>query len=185
MSSLFSAAPTVRSLLRTAVVGSAAAALVLGSAAVASAAPGISDTDDTQANVIVQSAITLTGLTPSFTLTGIPGATVEGLGIVDYTVETNNFAGYTVTVLADDNELLPTRPTNTDTIPIAALAVQETGTTPNAYTALSDVTARTVHTQGTRSAPGGDSLSSDYRVVIPFVNEDTYSVDLTYVATTL
>lgn len=160
------------------------ALLLTGLAQPAFAAPGDTSTDTVLANVGVTSAITLSGLTPAFTLNGLPGATVAGPAAVTMLVETNNIAGYSVTVQAADNELLPADTTaNTDVIPIGALSVRETGTT--SYTALSDTNPVTVHTQATRSASGGDAISNDYQVVIPFVNADLYTATLDYVATTL
>ncbi|MEU5692380.1 hypothetical protein [Actinosynnema sp. NPDC020468] len=161
--------------------------VVLASAALAaptaSAAPGSTSSDTTQANVIVGSAISLTGLTDDFTLQGLPGATVTGPGAVTFTVQTNNFAGYVVTVQARTATLNPTKPGNTDTIPIGNLSVRESGST--AYLPLSNTAPVTVHTQPTKSADAGDPLSNDYQVVIPFVNEDRYTATLDYVATTL
>ncbi|GLZ39295.1 hypothetical protein Acsp05_29190 [Actinokineospora sp. NBRC 105648] len=161
----------------------AAVVAATATAGVAAAAPGQTDTDDTIAKVVVTSAITLTNLTPDFTLTGLPGATVAQSGIVTFTVTTNNLAGYAVTVQSRTPALAPTASGNTDSIPISALSVRETGTTP--YTPLSNTAPVTVHSQSTRSAPTGDNLSNDYQVVIPFVNEDTYTTTLDYVATTL
>ncbi len=176
-------APSTRR-VRCAATATFVALLLAGPAAgSALAVPGQSDTDDTQANVVVQSAISLTALTPSFTLTGLPGGTVSQDGIVTYTVETNNLAGYAVTVQSRTATLAPTAAGNPDSIPISALSVRETGTTP--FTPLSDTAPVTVHSQATRSATGGDALSNDYQVVIPFVNEDTYTATLDYVATTL
>ncbi|GLZ42382.1 hypothetical protein Acsp05_60060 [Actinokineospora sp. NBRC 105648] len=169
--------------MRGTVVGAAVAAfagMTMGSAV---AAPGDTDTGSTDANVEVTTSIALTGLTPSFTLSGIPGATVTGLGAVALNVETNNLAGYSVTVQSQTATMVAGAPGNTDSIPIGALSVRETGTTP--YTALSSATTATVHSQSTRSAEGGDALSDDYQVDIPFVNEDTYTATLDYVATTL
>ncbi|GAA2014299.1 hypothetical protein JL107_13840 [Nakamurella flavida] len=182
MSSLFSAAPTVRSLLRTAVVGSAAAALVLGSAAVASAAPGdVSNTQDTQANVQVDGIIILSGLTPTFTLAGPSDQLATAT--VNYTVETNNPGGYSVTVIATAPNLLPAdQSANPDVVPVSLITADD-GTV--AGGPLSDTVPLEVHNQGLRSAPGGDNLSTDYSVIIPLVNEDTYSGTLTYVATAL
>lgn len=165
-----------------AVVGSLIALVCVGTGS-ASAAAGGTDTGSTTANVEVATAIDLTGLTPSFSLSGLPGATVTGLGAVTMTVQTNNLAGYAVTVQSATATLSPAAPTNGDSIPIGALSVRETGST--AYTPLSNATATTVHTQAVRSAEGGDELSNDYQVVIPFVNEDTYTTTLNYIATTL
>lgn len=171
---------------RACVAGVAALATALTALSVlpASAAPGETATDTSVANVIVGSVITLTGLTSSFNLSGIPGATVSLASAVTMNVETNNIAGYAVTVQAESDTLDPADTVaNPDTIPIGALSVRETGTT--SYTPVSDAVPVTVHSQGTRSADGGDTVNNDYQVVIPFVNADTYSVTLDYVATTL
>lgn len=164
-------------------VAGVSAALVGAMTGIASAAPGDSSSDTTTANVQVTSAIALTGLTPSFTLVGLPGATVTGLREVNMNVATNNLAGYAVTVQSEAATMAPNSVTNPDSIPIGALKVRESGG--GAYTSLSSAGAVTVHSQTTRSAQGGDSLSNDYQVAIPFVNEDTYSATLDYVATTL
>ncbi|MEV5968233.1 hypothetical protein AB0L70_41085 [Kribbella sp. NPDC051952] len=169
---------------RRGLLGAAAViALAGGGAGVAAAAPGAESPGTTQANVAVSSAIALTGLTPSFTLTGVPGATVTGLGAVTMKVTTNNLAGYAVTVQSASATMDAAASGNADSVPIGALSVRETATT--TFGALSSTAAQTVHTQSTRSAEGGDSLSNDYQVVIPFVNEDTYTATLNYIATTL
>jgi hypothetical protein len=163
----------------------AAGALLVGAvAAPASAAPGRTDDGTTVANVVVQSAISLTGLTNDFALSGIPGASVVGAGVVDFTVTTNNLAGYAVTVLAQAPVLAPQTAGNNDDIPVGNLAVRSDATDGD-FVPVSNVTPVTVHTQDTRSDAGGDDFSNDYRVEVPFVNEDTYSVTLDYVATTL
>ena len=157
-------------------IGLVLAGVVLGvSAGAASAAPD----GDTQANAVVTSGITLTALTPSFSLTGTPGATVQS-GAVTYNVETNNAAGYTVTVVSASSTLFPAV-ANGDTIPIGDLTVRETGTTP--YAAMSDTGAVTVHSQDDRSGNTGDNLSTEYQMRIPTVAPATYSAELTYLAT--
>lgn len=172
-----------RAFARRLVATAGAALLLAGVSSTAFAAPGQTSADSTEANVEVLSAIGLTALTPDFLLTGLPGATVAGLGAVTMNVSTNNLAGYAVTVQSASATLDPAAVGNPDTIPIGALSVRETGST--AYTPVSDAAPVTVHTQGTRSAQGGDTISNDYRVVIPFVNEDTYTTTLNYIATTL
>jgi hypothetical protein len=153
-----------------------AAVLPAGQAAAATS-PGT-----TTANVAVGSAITLSNLTPDFTLSGNPGQTITDIGAVTMNVETNNATGYNVTVEAAAPALVGTG-TNTDTIPIADLLVRETGTTD--FTPSSNITPVRVHTQGTRSvANTGDNLSNDYQITIPNVHNDTYSVTLNYLATT-
>jgi hypothetical protein len=154
---------------------------VLASPAIA--APGDTSTGSTTANVDVGSSIALTALTPTFTLTGVSGATVAEDAAVTMNVATNNLLGYAVTVQSATPTLAATAAGNTDSIPIGALSVRETGTVP--YTPLSNTAPVTVHSQPTRSAEGGDTVSNDYQVVIPFVNEDTYTATLNYVATTL
>lgn len=163
----------------TATVG----ALAVTATSAAFAAPGDVSADTTSANVDVSSAITLSALTPTFTLTGAPDATVEGLAAVTMTVTTNNLLGYSVTVQATTAAMAGGDTGNPDSIPVGALSVRETGTT--GYTPLSSTAAVTVHTQAARSEEVGDDLSNDYKVVIPFVNEDTYTATLDYVATTL
>jgi hypothetical protein len=172
-----------RLMLRGVVFGAAAAAAVCMTAASAAAAPGDTAEGSTDANVAVDSSIVLSGLTDEFTLSGIPGATVSQIGAVTFNVKTNSLAGYSVTVQSQTATLAGTSG-NADAIPIGALFVRETGAT-TAFIPMSATGTALVHTQTTRSAEPGDSLSNDYRVVIPFVNEDTYTATLDYVATTL
>ena len=42
----------------------------------------------------------------------------------------------------------------------------------------------TVHNQDIASAPGGDAVSNDYQIDIPFVASDTYSTNVEYIVTT-
>lgn len=168
---------------RTGLAAVAGALLVSAVSAPAWAIPGQTSTDSTVARVVVESAINLTGLTEDFTLTGIPGATVTGAAAVGFNVATNNFAGYTVTVQARNDVLSPVTTGNPDTIPVSALRVRGDGT--NGYVPVTNAAPVLVHTQPTRSALGGDDLTNDYQMTIPFVNEDTYAVTLDYVATTL
>ena len=137
----------------------------------------------TTANVTVASSgITLSNLTSSFTLSGNPNSTVtSSAGIVSMNVLTNNATGYTVSVQAAAANLTGTGG-NTDVIPIADLKVKETGGA--SFTSLSDTSAVTTHNQATKSGASGDTVSNDFQVVIPFVNPDTYTVTLNYVAAT-
>jgi len=160
-----------------------AAALLSAFGGVASAAPGDTSTGSTTAHVGVESGITMTGLTASFTLTGAPGATITGADAVTFNVETNNVAGYAVTVQPAASQMTPALGGNADFIPIAALTVREGGT--GTYTPLDDVNPVTVHSQNSRSVNGGDVLTNDFQIRIPVVNVDTYSATLNYVATTL
>jgi hypothetical protein len=150
----------------------------------ASAAPGDTSGQSTTANVAVTSGITMTGLTSSFLLSGTPGSTQTGIGAVTYNVETNNVAGYAVTVTSAADTMDPADTVgNLDRIPIGDLTVRESGG--SGYTGLSSSDPVTVHSQSGRSANGGDDLSSDFQIRVPVVNTDTYSATLNYVATTL
>lgn len=175
-----------RTALRGAVVASATALLFGGIAGAASAAPGDTSSDTVDANVEVNSAIVLTGLTPEFTLVGLPGTTVTGIREVTYSVETNNIGGYTVTVQAATPTLEPETAGNPDSIPIQNLRVRETPadtTSTLGWIPLSSTNPVLIHDQDTRSAEGGDEISNDYQVSIPFVADDTYDTTLTYIAT--
>lgn len=156
-----------------------AAAMFAGTAAFA-------DTTPTTANAEVESTITLTG-DAAFTLAGLPGGE-PATSTSALNAETNNTAGYDVTVQADQANLTPDNGAlteadagyNGDVIPVSSLQVQDSAST---LTALSDTTPVTVHTQGTKSAEGGDALTANYSLVMPFVNADTYSGGLTFTAT--
>ncbi|GLZ42378.1 hypothetical protein Acsp05_60020 [Actinokineospora sp. NBRC 105648] len=124
--------------------------------------------------------LTLSGLTPSFTLTGLPGSTVSADGVVTMTVTTNSSSGYAVTVRATGAVLAPATPGNTASIPVGLLGVRENGA--GEFRGLSADTPLVVHQQGTPSGPQGDAVSNDYRIQIPFIESDTYSVTLEYIA---
>jgi len=173
-----------RTIIRRAAVGGAAVALLtVGTAGAASA---VTDTDSTTGSVEVAGEITLTALAGDFTLSGLPGDTVDGPGAVTFNVETNNLAGYGVTVQSATATMAAQTAGNGDSIPIGALSVRETDAEdPTAAYAAVSTTATPVHTQATRSAEGGDALSNDYSVTIPFVNQDTYTATLDYIAATL
>ena len=157
--------------LRGLVAVGAVGALLVASAGSASAA---TDTGNTTANVDVTVGIVLSGLTPSFTLTGAPGATPTAN--VSYTVTTNNPAGYSVSVLPNDPFLAPTAVGNTDSIPIADLLIGGV-----AMTGGSDI----VQTKNAPSAALGDPYTDVYSITIPFVTPDTYTQTIAYTATTL
>jgi hypothetical protein len=124
--------------------------------------------------------LTLTGLTPAFTLTGLPDSTVQRDGAVNMTVTTNCVAGYTVTVRGLDDQLRASG--STDTIALDRLAVRANGETQ--FHPLSIDAPLTVHSQDRASATGGDAVSNDYQVQIPFVSSGTYSTTLEYIVTT-
>jgi hypothetical protein len=155
------------------------AAVVTRTTAPADAAPN----GTTIVTADITSGITLTGLTPGFTLTGAPGATVTSPGAVTYNVETNSTTGYAVTVQAEAASMLPAIPGNVDLIAIGALTIAEGGT--GAYEPLSNTTPVLVHTQEARSIDGGDDLVSDFRIRMPVVDADTYTATLDYLVTSL
>lgn len=159
---------------------------VLGSAAVLAAvvAPAnpaqAQDDGTTDVTVAVAQVITLADLTPAVTLAGDPGETVTVADAVSMTVTTNSPGGYSVTVVPTTAELTGETPGNDDTIPFSDVEVEDdTG----AFTPLDPTDPVTVHTQTTPSAAGGDTITHDYQIEIPFVDADDYTGTVTYVAT--
>jgi len=149
--------------------------------------PALADTasGSTTVHVEVTGAITLTDLTPSFTLTGAPGTTpTTGANPVTMTVTTNNFAGYNVSVVPAAANLVGAIPGNPDVIPANDLEVDGPAQG-GAWAHLTYPTPLVVATKASASAPGGDTITNNYRITIPFVRPDTYSGTLNYVATTL
>lgn len=145
-------------------------------------AASASNTGTTTANVAVSNAITLSALTPSFTLSGDPGTTVTQDGAVTMNVDTNNATGYTVSVQPTAANLVGTG-SNSFTIPVGDLQVRETGQ--QFFSPLNPAFQLHVYSQDTPSAAGGDNLSNDYQIQIPDgTPPDTYSVTLDYVAAT-
>ncbi len=124
--------------------------------------------------------ISLSDLTSSFTLSGMPNTTVGVDGAVTMTVTTNSPGGYRVTVQSEGAELTGTPPGNGDSIPIGDLQVRDSTTAP--FRAMSSQTSLVVGQNDGPSGPGGDAVSNDYRVDIPFVESDTYSTTLDYIA---
>ncbi|GAA3135257.1 hypothetical protein GCM10017600_71580 [Streptosporangium carneum] len=168
-------------MLAMAVVG----ATVGGVSGQASAARADFDSDSTVANIQVGLSITLSDLTPSFTLAGNPGETVTaGDGLpVTMRVTTNNFAGYVVTVQPAAVDLAGAVSGNLDRIASGLLEVR--GPAQGDFTPLASGAPLEVARKTSRSDPGGDIITNDYRITIPFVRPDTYSGTLNYVATTL
>ena len=174
--------------LAVGIATTAAVGLFLGSLGATASADTSADT--VVANVEVSGAIALTGLTPSFTLVGLPGGLVTGNGEVDFNVEANNAAGYSVTVQAATASMTPADiVANPDVIPIGALGVRQgvpaNPGTAGAFTSLSSTAPVTVHSQGVRSGIGGDDWVNDFQILIPFVASDTYTATLNYIATEL
>jgi hypothetical protein len=145
------------------------------------AAP-VSASGTTQANVVVSTTIALTDLTPSFTLSGLPGDTPTDDGAVTMNVMTNNATGYNVTVRSLDPTLSNSGPNN---IPVTDLQVDDgySGGTAG-WIPLSNTSPVQVFSQATPSSDTGDTIVNDYRMTIPTVPAGTYSGTLNYVAST-
>ena len=141
-----------------------------------------SSTGNTTANVNVNSGIALTNLTPSFTLSGLPGDTPTINGAVTMQVTTNNATGYNVTVQAASPNLSDAAGAN---IPVTDLQVNNgfSGGTAG-WVPLSSTTPVQVFSQSTPSATTGDTVTNDYRITIPSVPAGAYSGTLNYVAST-
>ena len=151
----------------------------LGIASLASVAASAANTGNTTGHVNVSQNITLSGLTSAFTLTGAPGTTATGVAAATMNVKTNDKLGYTVTVQAAAANMVGTAG-NADVIPVSSLTVKNSG---GVYTALSSVGAVTTATTSVKTTGLGDTVNNDYQIVnIPWVNADTYSVTLNYVA---
>jgi uncharacterized repeat protein (TIGR01451 family) len=125
--------------------------------------------------------ITLSGLTSSFTLSGPPSVLVTANGAVTMNVQTNSPGGYYVTVKPAGGTMVGTG-TNPETIPVGELKVRESGKT--LFGSLLANQALVVHSQTGPSSAGGDAVSNDFQVQIPFIRPDSYSVTLDYIATT-
>ena len=152
----------------------------LGIASLASVSASAANTGNTTGNVAVSQTITLSGLTSAFTLTGAPGATATGVSAATMNVKTNDKAGYTVTVQAAAANMVGTAG-NADVIPVSSLTVKNSG---GVYTALSSSASVTTASTAVKTTGLGDTVNNDYQITnIPWVNADTYSVTLNYVAT--
>ncbi|MEV4181328.1 fibronectin type III domain-containing protein [Streptosporangium canum] len=130
---------------------------------------------------VAATSMTLTGVTEDFTLTGPANTTVRGEDVVTMTVVTNSVDGYTVTARATATELVPVQPGVTAGIPVANLRVREHGT--STFRSLSTTDPVLVYDKPLPSAPGGDGISNDYEVDIPFVPTGRYTMTIDYIAT--
>lgn len=165
----------------------ATAATMTGLALAVAAVPGPAlaqeQADDaTTAQVIVQEVINIT-VDESFTMSGIPGSPTATDTPVSLTVTTNNPAGYTISVQPVAATLVPPDPVaNTDTIDFTDIRVEDIDT-PDAFTPLDPANPITVHTQASASDPTGDDHQHNFDMeAVPFIQPDTYSGDITYLA---
>jgi large repetitive protein len=83
-----------------------------------------------------------------------------------------------VTVQAATSTLVPTAG-NPDSIPISSLLTRESGT--SLFSPLSSTTPLQLYQQHTASAPGGETISNDYQMLVPFVRPDTYTTTLNFI----
>ena len=138
--------------------------------------PGAGSTD---ATVTVETGVLLEGLPAGVSLTGQPGETATNAADFEYTVYSNETWGYTVTVQAATATLIQSG--GADTIDVSRLEVQDGGNVPTeTWAGLSSTTPTPVYTTEARSDPDGDVLSTDFRMKIPTVAADTYTVTLDY-----
>jgi hypothetical protein len=113
---------------------------------------------DTPVNVSAQvnSTISVAGLTGSIALAGNPGSTATNANAEQYTVTTNNAAGYSVSVTPQANTLAgPGNPISNTALSVNGGAFQ--------------VPAQplTVHSKNTPSAMNGDNLTDSWALNIP------------------
>jgi hypothetical protein len=125
--------------------------------------------------------LTLTGLTPSFTISGVPFQTVTTNAAVTMTVTTNSPSGYQVSVQSS-SAFLTAPPGNSSKIPIGDLRVRQNDQ--GTFVPLS-TSPTVIHSQTHASAVGVDPIGSEFRITVPFVPPDTYTTTLTYIAATL
>jgi large repetitive protein len=152
---------------------------VVSSAVGSNCVSGSADPSCTTSISIAARTISLTGLTSSFTLSGLPNTTVTAEGATTMTVITNSVAGFGVTVRASTALLPGAIPGNTDTIPVSNLKVRDSGT--STFTALSNTLPFRVHNQTIPTGLDGFAVSNDYQIDIPFVRPDSYSTTLEYI----
>jgi len=152
-------------------------------------------TETTTANLAVNSAIALTGLTTSFTLTGLPGETAEADDAVSMNVLSNDPTGYTVQTEATADNMTSTVRTTGSNLTIPAIGAGptapglefrdgtgQTGTHVGTFTPVT-LAYQTTDTATGLSATGGDTVSTDWEYAnIPVTNTDTYAVTLNYIA---
>lgn len=165
----------------TSKVGVASGALLVVVATAWGAGPAQAQTDTTTASVAVQQVIAIT-VDGAFALDGVPGETAVTDPEVEFTVTTNEPDGYFVTVQPVDGEMVPPDAVeNPDVIPFGDLEVANADT--GAFSPLDPDTPVEIYSQDTGSDPGGDTFTHAYQLDVPFVQPDTYTGVITYVAT--
>ena len=131
-------------------------------------------------SVAVDSMLSLTMADSDVALSGVTGAadTSEPDSQMAYVVTTNNTAGYSVEITADQESLTGATPSNTDVIPVSAITASQDSTGK-----LSAATPVQLHNQDKRSIEAGDQFVVGFTADIPFVNADTYTGTVTLTAT--
>ena len=136
--------------------------------------------DSGTATVIVDSSLSLTMTDDTVHLNGLSDA--DGVNTDDpsmaYAVTTNNTAGYSVAVTADQENLTGATAGNTDVIPVSAITASQDSTGK-----LSAAIPVQLHNQNSRSVQTGDQFTVGFTADIPFVNADTYTGAVTLTAT--
>lgn len=189
--------------------GLAAAALTVGALGLASPAMAAdSPSDQGTVNVTVESVITLTLEDDVVDLEGLSGSAAGILnaganGETDtmrYTVKTNNFSGYAVTVASDTASLTGATNGNSDVIDFDELDVTNAKTGANADATVTNKSAVALGTTGAEIASstarsgnwtdGGSNARDDDEFTlkfnladVPWVNADTYTGTVTLTAT--
>jgi hypothetical protein len=145
-------------------------------------APATAAAAQPDATVEITTVLTLTGLTPSFALTGEPG-TVVSADLVALNVATNDLAGYVVTIQSRTPAMVAATRGNEDSIPIGAVSVRDSGA--QSFSSLSDTRPVTVHRRSGPTGEAGEDVGNEFRAAFPEVEKDTYIATLDYVAATL
>ena len=131
------------------------ATLALGGAALLTAGPALADTP-VNVSATVNSTISVSGITGSIALAGNPGTTATNANAEQYNVQTNNAAGYSVTVTPQANTLQgPGNP------------ISNTNLAVNTGHFTVPATPLTVHSKSSPSAMNGDNLTDSWSLDIP------------------
>lgn len=153
------------------IITTAISALALSGAAVMAATPAFAGGSPVNVSASVSQTLTLSGITGSIDLSGNPGETVTRTGAEQYTVSSNDTAGYSVTVTPGSTALMFA----SQNIPNSALSVNTVG--------FSGSTALTVQNHTGLSAANGDSYSDTWALAIPGSQPaGTYTETFTYLA---
>lgn len=139
----------------------------------------------TVANVTVNNTLSLSAVSASFALSGDPGTTQGGNGIVSYTLTTNDASGAHVDMSSTPNfASTGTHGTNPDTFPTSTLQYRQENN--GAIMPTNGASFASVPVNGTianMAAAGSNVGAIDFQIVIPStVRPDTYATTLTLTA---